>query len=44
VRGRHGEAIPDQAAPEYYGYPAVRAVTLGICGILYVNFKRSGWL
>jgi magnesium transporter len=27
-----------------YGYPAVMAVTLGICGFLYLHFKRSGWL
>ena len=27
-----------------FGYPLVMAVTFAICGILYVNFKRSGWL
>ena len=27
-----------------YGYPAVMAATLGICGALYIGFRRSGWL
>jgi len=27
-----------------YGYPAVMGVTLGICGFLYLHFKRAGWL
>ncbi|MGH7300164.1 MAG: magnesium/cobalt transporter CorA [Candidatus Rokuibacteriota bacterium] len=27
-----------------WGYPAVMAVTVALCGILYYRFKRSGWL
>ena len=27
-----------------FGYPAVVVFTLGLCMVLYVNFKRSGWL
>jgi magnesium transporter len=27
-----------------WGYPAVMAVTVTLCGILYYRFKRSGWL
>jgi magnesium transporter len=27
-----------------FGYPLVMAVTFGICGLLYVRFKRAGWL
>jgi len=25
-------------------YPVVMAVTVGLCGMLYDRFKRSGWL
>jgi magnesium transporter len=27
-----------------WGYPVVMAVTVGLCGLLYYRFKRSGWL
>ena len=27
-----------------WGYPVVMAVTIGLCGLLYYRFKRSGWL
>jgi len=27
-----------------FGYPLVMAVTFAICGLLYVRFKRAGWL
>jgi magnesium transporter len=27
-----------------WGYPAVIGVTAGLCSILYVKFKRAGWL
>ena len=27
-----------------WGYPAVMAATVTLCGILYYRFKRSGWL
>jgi magnesium transporter len=27
-----------------FGYPAVVAATLAICGFLYIRFKRAGWL
>jgi magnesium transporter len=27
-----------------YGYPAVVAVVLTICGVLYRRFKHAGWL
>ena len=27
-----------------WGYPAVMAVTVTLCGLLYYRFKRSGWL
>jgi len=25
-------------------YPVVMTVTVGLCGMLYYRFKRSGWL
>jgi magnesium transporter len=27
-----------------YGYPAVMAITISVCGVLYYRLKRSGWL
>jgi magnesium transporter len=27
-----------------YAYPTVMSVTLLLCGILYYQFKKSGWL
>lgn len=27
-----------------YGYPVVLSFTIGLCAILYIFFKRSGWL
>ena len=27
-----------------WGHPVVIAVTVGLCGMLYYRFKRSGWL
>ncbi|MEK6666569.1 MAG: magnesium/cobalt transporter CorA [candidate division NC10 bacterium] len=27
-----------------FGYPLVMAVTFAICGLLYVRFRRAGWL
>jgi magnesium transporter len=27
-----------------FGYPLVLSLTLGSCGLLYLHFKRSGWL
>ena len=27
-----------------FGYPAVLAVTLAVCALLYARFKRTGWL
>jgi len=27
-----------------YGYPLVLALVVGICSVLYVKFRRSGWL
>jgi len=26
------------------GYPGVMAAITGICGVLYVRFKKNGWL
>jgi magnesium transporter len=28
----------------HYGYALVMGAMLGICGILYAQFKRVGWL
>ena len=27
-----------------FGYPLVMGVMIGVCGFLYVRFKRTGWL
>jgi magnesium transporter len=27
-----------------FGYPVVLALTVGSCSLLYLHFKRSGWL
>ena len=27
-----------------WGYPMVMGITVGLCGLLYYRFKRSGWL
>jgi magnesium transporter len=27
-----------------YGYPAVVAVTVTICALLYLRFRKAGWL
>jgi len=28
----------------HFGYPLVMTVIVSACGILYVRFKRAGWL
>jgi magnesium transporter len=34
--------MPELHSP--YGYPAVMALILGVCGFLYWRFKRTRWL
>ena len=45
VAGIYGMNFNDM--PElrwHYGYPVVLTVTIGLCVVLYLLFKRSGWL
>jgi len=45
VAGIYGMNFNDM--PElhwHYGYPVVLSVTIGLCVVLYLLFKRSGWL
>ncbi len=45
VAGIYGMNFSDM--PElhwHYGYPIVLSVTVGLCVVLYLLFKRSGWL
>jgi len=45
VAGIYGMNFSDM--PElrwHYGYPVVLSVTIGLCVVLYLLFKRSGWL
>jgi len=45
VAGIYGMNFNDM--PElhwHYGYPVVLGVTIGLCVVLYLLFKRSGWL
>lgn len=42
IYGMNFEAMPELHWS--YGYPVVLFVTLGLCIVLYIFFKRSGWL
>ncbi len=42
IYGMNFEFMPELRSP--YGYPAVMAVILGVCGFLYWRFKRTRWL
>jgi magnesium transporter len=42
VYGMNFEVMPELRWR--WGYPTVMAVTVGLCGLLYYRFKRSGWL
>jgi magnesium transporter len=42
VYGMNFEVMPE--LQWRWGYPAVMAVTVTLCGLLYYRFKRSGWL
>ena len=42
IYGMNFEHMPELKSA--YGYPVVLAVILGLCGILYFRFKRTGWL
>lgn len=42
VYGMNFEVMPE--LQWRWGYPAVMAVTVTLCGLLYQRFKRSGWL
>lgn len=42
IYGMNFEAMPE--LHWHYSYPVVLAVTFGLCVVLYVFFKRSGWL
>jgi magnesium transporter len=41
VYGMNFEFMPELRWP--YGYPLVMGAMLGLCGLLYVYFKRLGW-
>jgi magnesium transporter len=40
--GMNFENMPELKVP--WAYPMVWAVIVGLCGFLYVRFRRSGWL
>jgi magnesium transporter len=42
IYGMNFHFMPELESP--YGYPAVMAFILGVCGILYWQFKRTRWL
>jgi len=42
IYGMNFKFMPELDWP--LGYPLALAVTVGICGLLYARFKRSGWL
>jgi magnesium transporter len=42
IYGMNFEFMPELSSP--YGYPAVMALILGVCGFLYWRFKRTRWL
>jgi len=42
IYGMNFKYMPELNSP--FGYPLVMAIILGMCGILYWRFKRSGWL
>ena len=42
IYGMNFQFMPELHSP--YGYPAVMAVILGVCGFLYWRFKRTRWL
>ena len=42
IYGMNFDTMPELRSP--YGYPVVMLAMLGLCGLLYRHFKRSGWL
>jgi magnesium transporter len=42
VYGMNFKWMPELEMP--YGYPAVMAVIIGLCGLLFYRFRRAGWL
>jgi magnesium transporter len=42
IYGMNFKAMPELEWS--YGYPAVLVVTFGLSALLYMLFKRSGWL
>jgi len=42
IYGMNFENMPELKEP--WAYPAVLAVIVGLCGFLYLRFRRSGWL
>jgi magnesium transporter len=42
IYGMNFKMMPELEQP--YGYPAVMAVMLGLCGYLFYRFRRAGWL
>jgi magnesium transporter len=42
IYGMNFESMPELRSP--LGYPLTIAAMLAACGVLYVYFKRSGWL
>ena len=42
IYGMNFKMMPELEQP--YGYPAVMAVMIGLCGYLYYRFRRAGWL
>ena len=42
IYGMNFDFMPELRSP--YGYPAVMAFILGVCGFLYWRFKRTRWL
>jgi magnesium transporter len=42
IYGMNFQFMPELESP--YGYPAVMAFILGVCGFLYWRFKRTRWL
>jgi magnesium transporter len=41
VYGMNFEFMPELRWP--WGYPLALGIMLGVCGVLYAYFKRSGW-
>ena len=42
IYGMNFKWMPELESP--YGYPAVMALIIGLCGLLFYRFRRAGWL